>query len=387
MAINYNLLSATSNLTGSGYGPTAYQGDYIAAGSAQPRSNPSYSTQVPYYSPSTSTQTTSSTTNDFIGPRRPAVLGTSTSQPQPKGSGGRQPTQNPPQQIDNNNNAPTIDQRIFDEANNIYNAIMGYANQAESFLRSAQPEIEARYNRTAQQNRDIAQTQYDQSGRALTTAETEAGQRRDTAINQGRQTLAESKLGYGQRFGAAGPIASALGEYATTKFQQSADTARNIAEQTYQKINEQRRILGENFTNVNTQINNWLADSLTTAKQEFTNKLMEIGSMRAGAEENRSKLRIDALTALSNATNAYKAQAEGFKQQLIAQAQAADLRLRNQSNALAQYGTNANTIGTSNAEQNAFNILNIPGVNQVGTATPTTTYTGIRSKNQDEYGL
>jgi len=252
---------------------------------------------------------------------------------------------------------------IMDEAQRLYDRLVGTAGQIESYLYGQQPVIEGDIRNQGQQNQSLAQTQYDRSGREISTGMTNAEKRAEQAKSQSRQIFNEAGIGYGQRFGANSNIAKALGEYAGTKLQQAFGQARDTMEQSLSQLNEKKMQLEEDFKNTTIQIGNWVTQNINQAKQDLQAKLFEVQSMKDAAATQKSNANIAAIQDYAAKVDAINMQKLQFSQQLAAQRAAADLELRNNAQALSAYGSGANTIDLANASTNANNAFNLPTAN------------------------
>lgn len=247
-------------------------------------------------------------------------------------------------------------QDIMAEVQRAYDAAMGVANQAEGAIRGYQPELEASINRTAQDQIGQTQTSYERGGRQIGAAEEATNKREQNAISAARQTLAEMGMGFGQRFGAASNIAKALGEYSTTKFQQTAGQSRDATQQAMAALNEQKMSLEENYKNTLNSISTWKQNTIAEAQRAFQDKLLEISSMRAAAESEKSGMRIAELQRLQS--NIDQAKFLAYQYTLQAKQQASQ-QASGIGSALAQYeqglGTNVAATDTANATAQANN--------------------------------
>lgn len=208
------------------------------------------------------------------------------------GGGGGGGSNNPP--------TPTPINPLLEEANNYYNSLMGLANTAESNIRSQQPGIEAGINTAAQNSRNQADTQYARSGQTIAEADVSAGKRKQNAMADARQALAETLIGGNQRFGRGSDIARALGEYANVGFQKAGSSIIDTYEGVKSKILQAKTNLDEDYKNTINSIEQWKGEQLRQAQQEFQNQLLNVQSMRTQAEGDRSNLRIQALQDLSS---------------------------------------------------------------------------------------
>lgn len=241
---------------------------------------------------------------------------------------------------------------IMSAVNDAYNATMNYANQAESTIRGYQPGIEESINRTAGDQEANTRTSYDRGGRVISSAEGSAQQREQNAISAARQALTESQLGAGQRFGRGSDIFKALGEYGTTKFQQTAGQARNVTQQVMGQLAEQKLQLEENFKNTMNQIGTWKQNAIAEAQRMFQDKLLEISSIREGAEADRSAMRIAEIQRLQQTMDQIKFMTYQYQLQAKANAESVGQNIASQT---AQYqqllSGNVNTADNRNAQQ------------------------------------
>lgn len=280
---------------------------------------------------------------------------------------------------------PAGNNEIMRAAEGAYSQAMDYLGQAEGAIRSAQGGVEQGIGETYNQNLGVAQSQKAQTERAITSEKQSADVRLQNAITAARQALAESMQGGKQRFGTGSNIYKALGEYGTTKFQQAQGQARDVAEQTMQKLNEGWQTFQENYTNQITSLNNWKNQSLRDAQNEFQNKLLEVSRMRNEAGNLKAQTQIQALQNYNATLNAIKMQTYQTQLQLQANAQSAGQQYQS---LIKQLGsgtqTGATNTGAAGAQQTAgINMNPITASTETTTGTPVA-YTGAIKKNQDQ---
>lgn len=313
------------------------------------------------------------------------VLGTNTTQTktntQPSGTTNNN---------NNNNNssqepAPAPNDEILRAAEGAYNSAMSYLDQAQGAIQSAQGGVEQGIGETYQQNLGTAETQKAQTERTINTEKQSADVRLQNAISAARQALAESMQGGKQRFGAGSNVYKALGEYGTTKFQQAQGQARDVQEQTIQKLNEGWRTFQENYTNQITSLNNWKNQALRDAQNEFQNKLLEVTRMRNEAGNLKAQTQIQALQNYNSTLNAIKMQTYQTQLQLQANAQSAGQQYQS---LIKQLGSGTQTGATNTGAAGAQQTAGI-NMNPITASTATTTvnpvaYTGTIKRQEDQ---
>jgi len=224
------------------------------------------------------------------------------------------------------------------QVDSAFDSAMSYLNQAEEALRGFQPGIQQGIDSTVDLNTQLANTQKAQGERQIESAGTDTQVRLTNAISAARQALQESNMGGRQRFGRDSNVASALGEYGTSKFQQASGQARDTAETTYRSIAEQTQQLGESYGNAIAQLNQWKQTQMQSAQQEFAMKLQEINNNRSEAAQNKSFQKIQLLQDMRNRADVIKNQAMTFQQNLELQRQSYSQQIGGSIN---QFGANA----------------------------------------------
>lgn len=219
------------------------------------------------------------------------ILGTSDSSDTGGSGSGSGTGTNPP--------TPTPIDPILEEANRLYNSILGLANTAESNIRTQQPQVESNINTAAANSKSVADTQYSRSNQQINEADASAGIRKRNAMADARQALSETMIGGNQRFGRGSDIARALGEYANVGFQKAGSSIIDTYEGVKNKILQAKTNLEQDYTNTIKSIDQWRAEQLTAAQQEFQNQLLSVQSMKTDAEGARTNTRIQALQDLS----------------------------------------------------------------------------------------
>jgi len=191
-------------------------------------------------------------------------------------------------------------QSLWNEIDSIYNQSMGYANQAESTLRSNQPTVEADIQGQYQSAVKGAETQKAIGERELQGSATEAGARQEDALTAGRRLYNELMMGGQQRFGGASSAGQAYGELTAREFQRGQAGTRNAFQNAMTKITELKSNLQDKFSTAMYNLEQQKMSAINEAKRAFDEKILEINRMRAEAGQNKSSMRLEMLQNLRN---------------------------------------------------------------------------------------
>jgi hypothetical protein len=288
--------------------------------------------------------------------------------------GGGSNTQNTPQNEPPAPTEPSAEQR---EVDNAYRSAMDYLGQAESMIKGLQPQLERSITDTYTANQTLADTQKGQSERQIGSEKEGVNTRLQNAITAARQALSESLMGGKQRFGAGSNIYKALGEYGTTKFQQAAGSARDVAERSLSQLNESWQSLQENYTQQMQSLNAWRTQTMAQLQSELQDKLLNINSQRRETEQNKSIQRIQILQDMRNRADAIKNQAWTFQQNLEMQRQNYAQQFSTQAKAYTDViNSQANQAGNMSAQGTAAINLNPLSASSVGGGETTPTQMG-----------
>lgn len=258
---------------------------------------------------------------------------------------------------DNNNNTPTpspIDD-LLREIDAAYSDAMGSASRAEAVINDNKDQIIGNIQSTGENSKAQAQSAYNQSSQQIAGESQDSNTRYMNAMAAARQALSETRIGTQQRFGRDSQIGRALGEYATVNFQKAAGQASQTYEQAATKLAQLKTNLEEGFKNSVIQINQWVGDSISKAKTDFTNQLLSIESMRQGAAENKSARRITALQNLKASIDNINLTAWQYQQNLRAQTAQQQANWNQMAEGLKAYYGSASAVGQANASDNASN--------------------------------
>lgn len=278
--------------------------------------------------------------------------------------------------------APTQDSgmsSLLAEIDNIYGQTMGLANERESMLRANQPGVEADVQGQYASSQQSLGTEKAAGERTLTTAETQAGQTKDNALNAGRRLYNELSMGGQQRFGGSSSAGQAYNELTGREFQRGQATTQQAYQNAITKVTDLKANLQERFDsamfNLETQKNN----SLNEVRRMFQEKLSEIDSLRAEAGINKSTQRLQLLQDLRNQVYQINLASVQTQTALNAQKTNSEAQLKAVQDAVTSSNTSsAQTLSYQNQQSptnldTAYNITS-------GGQTQATTPTGISGK-------
>lgn len=224
------------------------------------------------------------------------------------------------------------------ELDNIYNARLGYLNQAEGQLRGEMPNIEKGIQGQYDTSRNTLASEKGLSEGEIARQEVAGGQRKEDAQAAARRLYNELITGGQQRFGGASSAGEAYQALSGRELQRNNQTIQQDFGNFMSQIEGARTSLNERFNQGLQQLELQKNTAIDNARREYQNKLLEINRLKAGAAEDKANRRLEALQTLRNQAFEINMAIAQMNNSLTQQKQQADSELEN---AISLFGQNA----------------------------------------------
>jgi len=228
------------------------------------------------------------------------------------------PTPTPENPVENTPTGPSENELI----NDIFSPTMDYLNQAESQIKSQQPEINQEIEAQYGTSKQSLEGEKASGERNLAQSEQGAVTRKEDASSAARRLFQELSAGGRQRFGGATSAGEAYSELTGRELQRGLGQTETQFNQAMMQIDNHKQDLQMKFTNALADLENQKNTAMNEARRFFEDKLLEITRMRGEAESNKAAARLSALQDLKNKVYAINMQDYQYKQQLVANNQA-----------------------------------------------------------------
>lgn len=334
MATQYNLPLTIGD---TGYGSTAAQGSYVAAGSAQPANRALYNTQAPYSFQNSGVTTQSNLSTPYLPPAQygPYQPSNSPSQTQNKptgggggnGGGGGGGGGTPNTYYDPSTGRTFNSQGDFmNEVNNAFGDASNILDTQEQRVRSGEQDLYKQATSPYDSTLPLLQQARDENLTRNTQQTNEEKIRETNAFDAARNLFNELRQGNQQRFGGS----SSAGEFAYNllgrELQRGLGQIQQTAGQNFNKLKDQANQIITGFQSQLQQLNTQKEAALAGARDVFRQKLSEIDNARFGLAQNKSQAKLQALYQLRSEAQNIQNSFIQLQQQMAANAQQAYLQ-------------------------------------------------------------
>lgn len=232
---------------------------------------------------------------------------------------------------------------------NAYNDANNLLNQQESGVKAGEQDLYNQATAPYDAQRPLLDQALNEGQTAVESAKMGVRKDEQNALSAARNLYQELNQAGIQRFGGS----SSAGEFANQllgrEFQRNVGKAFDTAGQNIQKLVDKGIQIKQNYDTQLQSLETQKQGALSQARDVFRQRLDQINNTRLGLSENKAQLKLQALQQLRSEAMQIAQQHEQFRQQLIAQSQAADLNLRN---AISQYRATATSPVAVDAQGN-----------------------------------
>ncbi len=265
------------------------------------------------------------------------------------------------------NNVPDDMNRLIEDT---YNSSNNYLNQAESTLKENYAGVPGQLEENFNYNSGLAGTQRDRATTELNMYGDKAAYQNEDALAASRRLYSELRQGAQQRFGGASSAGEASSEILGREQQRQQGATQRTYQDLSQQINFAHTKINQDYDQAIKEFTRDKQAKLGEAKQNYTNKLLEISQRRAENDQAKGQAKIQALYDFKNKIFAIQQQELSFQQTLAAQRNQAALYLQNYVAQTASQTANAGSAYNSALSQPGFSTQ------------PTSSFNGVQANPQ-----